>query len=149
MNCVTADQYTTTIQAVEPGLLQTVANEVSDNITVFLLDGSVVQTVRPGDTIILYGIGFGPTTPDVAAGQIASQPDKLQGLFEATFSTGGLPEGGQVTYAGHAQGTIGLYQFNIVVPNQDSQPYHAVLKCLFNGLALDVPMLAVSLNVVP
>jgi uncharacterized protein (TIGR03437 family) len=145
----TSAPSTTTIQAVEPGLLQTVADEVHNNITAFLPDGSLAQTVRPGDTLILYGIGFGPTTPDVSAGQIASQSDKLQGLFEAGFSTGGLPVTAEVTYAGHAPGSIGLYQFNIVVPNQGSQPYRAELKCLLNGRVIGAPLLSASLNVVP
>jgi uncharacterized protein (TIGR03437 family) len=146
----TSAPYMTTIEAVGPGLLSTAATEYSDNITIFLPDGSAAQTVRPGDTIILYGIGFGPTTPDVAAGQIASQPDRLQGLFEATFSTlGAVTSSGQVTYAGHAPGTVGLYQFNVVVPNQGSQPYRAVLRCLFNGHDLSSPFLTGPLNVVP
>jgi len=152
----TSAPYNTTVAAIEPGLLAAPANEVNENITIFLPDGSKAQTVKPGDTIVLYGIGFGPTTPDVSAGQIATQPDKLQGQFEVVFDaadpalTGNTTSSdGQVTYAGHVPGTVGLYQFNVVVPKQYSQLYGVVFRCFFNGSALPSPYLAGVLSVAP
>jgi uncharacterized protein (TIGR03437 family) len=144
--------YTTVVAATEPGLLSTPANEVSDNISIFLPDGSIAETVKPGDTIVLYGIGFGPTTPDIAAGQIATQPDQLQGRFEVFFDASSPGQGSQsavVAYAGHVPGTVGLYQFNVLVPNQGSQPYSAGVSCRFNGAVLPSPYLGGVLSVVP
>jgi uncharacterized protein (TIGR03437 family) len=152
----TSAPYKTTIAVTEPGLISTVANEINENISIFLPDGSVAHTVKPGDTIVLYGIGFGATIPDVAAGQIATRPDRLQGLFEVSFDaddplTGNvISSSGQVTYAGHVPGTVGLYQFNVVVPpKQWSQPYGAVVTCFFSGSALPSPFLKGILSVVP
>jgi uncharacterized protein (TIGR03437 family) len=141
--------FSTVVQTDEPGLLSAPANEVSDSITIFLPDGSVAKTVKPGDTIILYGIGFGPTTPDVAAGQIATETDQLKGHFEVSFAAGGGNQSAEVTYAGHVPGMVGLYQFNVVVPNQGSAPYAASLTCFFNGKPLPSPYLVGTLSVVP
>ena len=51
-------------------------------------------------------------TPEVRAGQIAHTSSILQGNFEVLFA--GLPA--RVLYAGLAPGWVGLYQFNVVVP---------------------------------
>jgi uncharacterized protein (TIGR03437 family) len=68
----------------------------------------------PGDTIMLFGIGFGPVTPDVPAGVI-DQNDTTQLNAQMDVSIGGVSA--QVTYAGLTAGVVGLYQFNVVVPN--------------------------------
>ena len=148
----TSAPYSVVVVPTEPGLLSTPASEVGDAIAIFLPDGSVPKTVKPGDTIVLYGIGFGSTTPDVPAGQIATQPDQLQARFEVSFSAGPPGQGSQpapVSYAGHVPGTVGLYQFNVQVPDQGSQPYSVVVTCLFNGNALPSRNLAGVLSVVP
>ena len=88
----------------------------------FKLSG--VSTIRAnvGDSITIYGIGFGPVTPDISAGQIETQLNQLQNSFSVTI--GGVPA--QVTYAGLTPSIVGLYQFNIVVPNvpaSDTAPF--------------------------
>jgi uncharacterized protein (TIGR03437 family) len=70
------------------------------------------RRAKAGDTITLYGIGFGPLVPDVPAGNIAKQANSLQASVEVRFD--GHP--GQVIYAGSAPGFAGLYQLNVVVP---------------------------------
>jgi len=76
--------------------------------------GFTSQRAKPGDNIILYGIGFGAVTTNLAAGQIAGAGNTLPtGSFQIFF--GGTP--GTVNYAGLTQGLVGLYQFNVVVPN--------------------------------
>jgi uncharacterized protein (TIGR03437 family) len=67
---------------------------------------------KPGDTITLYAIGLGPVTPNIPAGQIATQQNSLA----AQVRIGGQPA--TVTYAGLAPGTVGLYQINVVVPGE-------------------------------
>jgi uncharacterized protein (TIGR03437 family) len=77
---------------------------------------------KPGDTIILYGVGFGPVTPDSPAGQIVTQSNRLQATFQVSFA--GTPA--TVTFSGLTGGFLGLYQFNVVVPNvaaSDSVPF--------------------------
>jgi uncharacterized protein (TIGR03437 family) len=83
---------------------------------VILADGSLATVsapkVRPGDTVTLYGIGFGSVAPNLAAGEIVRNANAvvlpLQVYFGDTAAT--------VTYAGLAPGTLGLYQINVVVP---------------------------------
>ena len=67
----------------------------------------------PGDEIVLYGVGFGPVTPDIPAGQLVQQSNTLQSSFE--ISVGGIAA--QPAYDGLAPSYTGLYQFNITVPN--------------------------------
>ncbi len=74
---------------------------------------SAVPTARakPGDTIMLYGIGFGTVTPNINAGVLVQQSNNLQGL---QVFIGGAQAA--VQFAGLVQGYLGLYQFNVVVP---------------------------------
>ena len=77
------------------------------------LAGASSNRAKPGDTIILYGSGFGPVTPNIPAGQVAGQANSLAGNLNISF--GGAAA--IVVYAGLSPGSVGLYQFNVVVPN--------------------------------
>src|ERR1039457_7710377 len=118
--------YTVTVKTNEPGLLappafiikgsQYVVALFANTLTYVLpvnLAGVVTSRVRAGDTITLYGIGFGTVTPNILAGQIVQQTNALQSAFQVFFA--GIPA--TATYAGFAPGYVGLYQFNVVVPN--------------------------------
>jgi uncharacterized protein (TIGR03437 family) len=75
------------------------------------VNGIASRRAKPGDTIVLFGIGFGGNLP---AGQIANSSEILPaGFFQVSF--GGTPAA--VNYAGLAPGYVGLYQFNVVVPS--------------------------------
>jgi uncharacterized protein (TIGR03437 family) len=76
------------------------------------ISGINSQPAKPGDTITLYGVGFGAVTPNVPAGQIAQG---LTALPSFNISIGGVPA--TVRYAGLAPNYVGLYQFNVVVPS--------------------------------
>lgn len=65
---------------------------------------------KPGDTILLYGTGFGSTTPAQPAGQLVN-PSPLAN--PVTLQINGL--NATTTFAGLV--SSGLYQFNVVVPN--------------------------------
>jgi uncharacterized protein (TIGR03437 family) len=119
---------TVNISATAPGLLappqspflaggnQYVWALLEDNVTLVLPPGGGLTSRRavPGDVIVLYGIGFGPVVTNLPAGQIAGGGNTLPtGSFE--ISLGGTPA--TVNYAGLAPGSVGLYQFNVVVPN--------------------------------
>lgn len=67
-------------------------------------------------------MGFGPVTPDSPAGLIVTQANQLQATFKASFA--GTPA--TVNFSGLTGGYLGLYQFNVVVPNvapSDSVPF--------------------------
>jgi uncharacterized protein (TIGR03437 family) len=66
--------------------------------------------VAPGDNLILYGVGFGPTDPPVKPGQTLSAAAPT--LNPVTVTIAGLPA--QVAYSGMVG--AGLYQINVTVP---------------------------------
>lgn len=117
--------YTITVNATQPGLLappafringsQHVVALLSNTLTYVLpatIAGITTARAKPGDTLTLYGIGFGPVTPSIPAGQIAEQTNALQSALQITFA--GVPA--TPTYAGLSPGFVGLYQINVVVP---------------------------------
>lgn len=132
-----SDPQTITVNLVQPGLLAPASLKVGDKqyteaifpdgTTLALpaaaasaMQGSPARAPRPGDTIVLYGVGFGTVTPDPGAGTIVANDNSLVLQFQVFF--GGKPA--TVSYAGLAPGMIGLYQFNVVVP--DTTPGDAV-----------------------
>jgi uncharacterized protein (TIGR03437 family) len=72
---------------------------------------STPQPAKPNDVLTFYGIGFGPVTTNIPAGQLAQG---LNSLASFSMSIGGVEA--QVQYAGLAPDYVGLYQFNVVVP---------------------------------
>jgi uncharacterized protein (TIGR03437 family) len=79
-----------------------------------LIAGANFRPAKPDDVIILYGIGFGATNPAIPAGQIVTQLAPLpEGALKILF--GQTPA--QIDYAGLAPNYVGLYQFNVKVPN--------------------------------
>jgi uncharacterized protein (TIGR03437 family) len=76
------------------------------------MQGATARPARPGETMVLYGVGFGPVTPDDGAGDVVQHDNTLVLPFQVFF--GGTPA--QVSYSGLAPGSVGLYQFNVVVP---------------------------------
>ena len=75
--------------------------------------GAQARPARPGETMVFYGVGFGPVTPDQGAGDVVQSGNTLLLPFQVFF--GG--KSAAVSYAGLAPGTVGLYQFNVVVPD--------------------------------
>ena len=74
--------------------------------------GITTARAHPGQTITLYGVGFGDVNPPTPAGQVAPPSSEVYSFPVIAI------EGVQVqeTYKGLAPGSVGLYQFNIVVP---------------------------------
>ena len=66
---------------------------------------------RPGESIVLYGTGFGPTTPPVPARQTVSEPAPM--VTAPSFRIGG--QLAAVSFAGIVG--AGLYQFNVTIPS--------------------------------
>ncbi len=80
----------------------------------------VSKPVRPGDTLVIYAIGFGQTTPAVATGAASPTSPLAQlsgvvvrfgipGLFDSSIPV-------QAQFAGLTPGFVGLYQINVQVP---------------------------------
>jgi uncharacterized protein (TIGR03437 family) len=74
----------------------------------------VARPVKAGETVVLYGVGFGATNPPVPAGAPLATP--APSVVLPTITIGGV--NAPVTYGGMVQS--GLFQFNVVVPNAGS-----------------------------
>jgi len=72
------------------------------------------RPVKPGETLTLFGVGFGPTNPAVPAGKVFS--GEAATINQVMISIGGVPA--NVAFEGITES--GLYQFNITVPNTGS-----------------------------
>jgi uncharacterized protein (TIGR03437 family) len=118
--------FTVTVNALQPGVYAPAFLRVggtqytsgfNDFVSWVLPTGAVAGTnsrpARPGDFIVVWGIGFGPVTPNVPTGTIVQGLTTLNTTVQ--FSIGGVPA--TVLYQGLAPGEIGLYQFDLVVPN--------------------------------
>jgi uncharacterized protein (TIGR03437 family) len=60
----------------------------------------------------MYGIGFDSVMPNISAGQIVAQSNQLASSLQVLFGQ----TSAQLVYSGLAVGSVGLYQFNVVVP---------------------------------
>ncbi len=80
-----------------------------------LLPGAEFTPAAPGEVVTLYGTGFGPTEPAIAAGRI---PGAAANLTNAVaFAVGGIAVPAQdVLYAGASPCCAGLYQFTVRLP---------------------------------
>jgi uncharacterized protein (TIGR03437 family) len=118
---------TITVNQQQPGLLapssflvggkQYVVAMFGDGVTYVLPPGAIAgvpsRRAQPGDNITLYGVGFGPVTPNTPAGQVVQQTNTLTGVLHLLFGQTQAVVG----YDGLAPNAIGLYQFNVTVPN--------------------------------
>jgi uncharacterized protein (TIGR03437 family) len=77
-----------------------------------MVPGVAFVTAKPGDTVLIYALGCGPTNPATQAGIAAAQNSPLASPYQVKI--GGVPA--TVNFAGMVAGSIGLYQFNAVVP---------------------------------
>jgi uncharacterized protein (TIGR03437 family) len=68
---------------------------------------------KPGETIVLYGTGFGPTNPAIPAGHLTDQVANITTPY--TITIGG--QQAQVLFGGLVPPFADLYQFNVVVPS--------------------------------
>jgi uncharacterized protein (TIGR03437 family) len=119
--------YTIKVNATQPGLLappsfivggtQYTAALFTDGVTYVLPTGAISgvtsRPANPGDTIVLYGVGFGPVSPAIPAGQLVQESNTLASTFQIFM--GGIQA--TTSYSGLAPDATGLYQFNVVVPN--------------------------------
>jgi Kelch motif len=141
-----------TVNATEPGLLAPPSFKLAgiqyaralfvDNAYVLpegAISGLNSRQAKPGDTVIFYGVGFGAVTPNIPSGQIVQEANMLVSEFQ--ISIGGMQA--MVNYAGLAPDSIGLYQFNVVVPNigtSDAAPVIFTLDGASGTQALFVPV---------
>jgi uncharacterized protein (TIGR03437 family) len=136
--------YMVTVNTVEPGVLAPPAFNISGKQNVVALESNTLTYVLPtsvagvsttqarvGDSLTLYGIGFGTVTPNIPAGQVVQTLSQLTSSLQITF--GGVPC--TITYQGLAPNYVGLYQFNVTVPNIPANTATPVVFTV-NGVAV-------------
>jgi uncharacterized protein (TIGR03437 family) len=114
-----------TVSATEPGLLapasfliggkQYVVAQFTDGTYVLptgAIAGVASRPAKPGESIVIYGVGFGSVTPSIPAGQIVTVSNQVSAPFALLFGQ----TQAQLPYSGLAPNFVGLYQFNVVVP---------------------------------
>lgn len=87
--------------------------------------------MKPGDTVVIFGLGCGPTDPATPAGTIAAVDSAMTLPFELRI--GGVPA--PVISAGVIANTIGLYQFVVMIPavGPGDQPVELVADGVSNN----------------
>jgi uncharacterized protein (TIGR03437 family) len=128
-----------TVNPTEPGLLAPTSFQINGKRYVVAqhADGTYVlatgamagvasSPAKPGETIVIYGVGFGSVTPNIPAGEIATESNQLSAPLQILF--GKTPA--KLPYYGLAPNFVGLYQFNVTVPavGQRSRAIHLQLK---------------------
>jgi uncharacterized protein (TIGR03437 family) len=68
---------------------------------------------HPGETVVLYGSGFGATNPSIPSGQLVSAPAPLANVAALSITVGS--QSARIAFAGLT--IAGVYQTNFVVPN--------------------------------
>ncbi len=86
-----------------------------------MLSGVSASPARPGEIVLLYATGFGPTTPDLPSGQVITAPAPLANPVTVWIG-GRLAE---VQWAGIS--APGLWQLNVTVPVGLPDGDHAVV----------------------
>ena len=78
-----------------------------------MISGIDFRPAKVGDTVVIYGVGFGPVKPANPAGVICTQANSV--VNTPNFRFGQTPA--TLSYDGLVPGFVGLYQFNVKVPN--------------------------------
>ena len=81
-----------------------------------LLEKAVTVPAKPGDTVAIFGTGFGLTTPLFEAGELPNRPGAV--TLPARVTIGGVEvTPGRLLYVGVSGGNAGLYQVNLTISN--------------------------------
>jgi adhesin/invasin len=110
---LTAQQQTTNLTAVDPGLFVNPGNRAAA-LNQDLTPHTPTTPVPAGGYILLYTTGGGPISPTPPDGTAAPSSPLSLLTGNVQVSIGGKPA--QVSYAGGAPGFAGLSQINVIVP---------------------------------
>jgi uncharacterized protein (TIGR03437 family) len=135
-----SNSYSLTMNATEPGFLAppggafviankqyVVAQHQNGTYVAPTTATSLGTPAKPGETLTIYGVGFGPAKDSsgntIPFGQIVTASNQLS--TPLTVSIGGATA--QTPYYGLAPSFVGLYQFNVTIPasapNNDALPF--------------------------
>ena len=120
----TSSAFTLNINPLEPGLLALAQAPFLAGTNQYVvaqhLNGTFVlpaSPATPAETLIIYGVGFGPANDSsgnaIPAGQIAPASSSL--INPVQMTVGG--KSATLTYQGLAPSLVGAYQFNLTAPS--------------------------------
>ncbi|MCU1236185.1 MAG: hypothetical protein JWP63_4152 [Candidatus Solibacter sp.] len=107
--------------------------------TTLIQQGILGTPAKPGETVVLYGTGFGATQPAISSSALVTTPAPLANLNDLRIRIAGVDCA--IVFAGLI--SPGLYQFNVVVPPQvpdGDQAVVAELRGLLTRADLLVPI---------
>lgn len=105
-----------------------------------LLPGANFIPAKPGDTLELFGVGFGATSVSVAPGTLATGAVGTAGTPVVTI--GGVTA--NVLYCGLAPGYAGLYQVNVIVPMGVENGNQPIVINVNGGTSPSGPYIAIA-----
>jgi len=136
---VTMQQYSPAFFLLKDG--QSIAALHSDNVSLVgatTLYAGASTPAKPGETIVLFGTGFGPTNPAIPDGQIVATAAPVVTMPMITF--GGVSA--TVVYGGLT--AAGLYQFNVTVPLSTPDGNTAVVASIGSAQSASGAIIAVQ-----
>lgn len=121
----TSDPATVEFARIAPGFFQfpnenAAAIRASDAALIGppnLIDGATTVPAKPGEVILLYGTGFGPTSPATVPNETFSGPRSTSNTVRIEIHN----QFADVAFAGLI--SPGLYQFNVTVPDLPNGDY--------------------------
>jgi uncharacterized protein (TIGR03437 family) len=136
----TSAAVTATVAAQDPAFFlwpgnQTVSTRNSDAslaVKAGTFAGAITVAAKPGDVLILWGTGFGATTPTVAAGIQVPSDGKIYNSSPVSIKLGTTDA--QVFGAALSPGFAGLYQIAIQVPASMADGDYAI-KATVSGVS--------------
>ncbi len=116
-NGQSSDPITVTASSTLPGLLAPFNSGGKNYVAAFqgatIVGSPGFAAVKPGDTVTLYGVGWGAVSPSVPAGNINTSLTKLTGKLVLRLSQIDVSN---ISYQGLGPNFVGLYQINLAVP---------------------------------
>ncbi len=110
--------------------------------------GFTTHPAKPGDTIVIYGIGFGQTTPAAVEGQAATSVAPLQAIKNVVATFGGGFTGRATTsvpvFAGLTPTAVGLYQVNVAIPSDTPLGANVPVSLVVNGVQTNAVNVAIT-----
>ena len=85
------------------------------------------RPVKAGETLVVYGVGFGPTKTAVAAGSVYASATSTTNTVSVAIGGVAVPQA-DVTFSGLVG--AGLYQLNIVVPSNPGTGDKAIVAAV-------------------
>jgi uncharacterized protein (TIGR03437 family) len=113
-----SDAVTVSFRPINPGFFQ----HPDERLVVVRTDGSVADSVRPGETVLVFGTGFGPTNPVADPSRVMNAALPTANPVRVQIHTSQAA----VEFAGLV--SPGTYQINLTVPDLPAGDYPVVAE---------------------